>query len=284
MTASGSERCSSVPTVNSPSRSVRRWLAKCRRSQIASSNAALRGRVDRARDPQLGLGAALGHPDGALAFGQRRQIGVGEPRAHGELGVEVRGISAVAGHERDDDVGPATLGTDERLGVGLAPVELGQDLVGGVAAPAAVALHLPAPAQVLRRVQEDPHVIGVAHRRGVEAEHPLDDRELGRGDVLGRRQRSVAVAVDGLEDRLAGAQVDEVLLEDVQVVGVGVQRRQPLLGALGPRVAVIVVAVDVRDPRLAEDAHEPARQRRLAGGGVAADSEKDRPWHRGRRA
>ena len=38
--ASDSERCSSVAMVNSPSRSERRWLAKCMRSQIASSTSA----------------------------------------------------------------------------------------------------------------------------------------------------------------------------------------------------------------------------------------------------
>ncbi len=237
-------------------------------------------RVDRAGDPQLGLGAALSHPDGAVALRESGQVGVGQAGAHGELGVEVLGVAAVARHERDDDVRVPALGADERLGVGLAPIELGQHLIGGVAAAAAVALHLPAPAQVLRRVQEDADVVGVAHRGGVEAQHPLDDRELGRGDMLGRRQRPVAVAVDGLEDRLPGAQVDEMLLQDVEVVGVGVQRRHPHLGALGPRVAVVVIAVDVGDLRLAEDPHQPARQRRLAGGAVAADSKEDRPWHR----
>ena len=189
------------------------------------------------------------------------------------------GVAAVAGHERDHDVGVAALGADERLGVGLAAIQLGQHLVGGVATPAAVALDLPAASQVLGRVQEDAHVVGVAHPRGVKAQHPLDDRELGRRDVLGRRQRPVAMAIDGLEDRLAGAQVDEVLLQDVQVVGVRVQRGHPQLRALSPRVAVVVIAVDVGDLRLAEDPHQPARQRRLAGGGVAADSEEDGPGH-----
>ena len=237
------------------------------------------GRVDGSRDPQVRLRAALRHPDGAVSLGQGGQVRVGQPGAHGELGVQMLGVPAVTGHERDHDVRVAALGADERLGVGLAPVELGQHLIGGVAAAAAVALDLPAATQVLGRVQEDPHVVGVAHRRGVKPQHPLDDRELRRGDVLGRRQRTVTVAVDGLEDRLPGAQMDEMLLQDVQVVGVGVQWRHPQLGALGPRVAVVVVAVDVGDLRLAEDPHQPARQRRLAGGGVAADSKEDRPGH-----
>ena len=49
-------------------------------------------------------------------------------------------------------------GPDERLRVGLAAVELGEHLVGRVAAPRAVALHLPVAAQLLRRVEVDAHV------------------------------------------------------------------------------------------------------------------------------
>ena len=43
------------------------------------------------------------------------------------------------------------------------------------------------------------------------AEQPLDDREPGRLDVHGRTERTVLVAVDGLQDRIALTQVGEVL-------------------------------------------------------------------------
>jgi hypothetical protein len=42
---------------------------------------------------------------------------------------------------------------------------------------------------------------------------------------------------------------------------------------------VVVVEADVRDLVLAEDPHEPARDRRLARGRVADDAEDDRSWH-----
>ena len=76
--------------------------------------------------------------------------------------------------------------------------------------------------------------------------------------VHGRSEGSVLVAVDRLEDRLAAAQVHEVLGDDVEVVAVGVQRRDPELGALLAVVAVVVVGADVRDVLLAEHADEPA--------------------------
>ena len=87
---------------------------------------------------------------------------------------------------------------------------------------------------------------------------------------------AVVVAVDGLEDRLARAQVLEVLGHDVHVVAVGVQRRDVPLGALLAVVAVVVVGADVRDVVLAEHAHEAAREGRLAGRRVADDAEDHR--------
>ena len=113
----------------------------------------------------------------------------------------------------------------------------------------------------------------------MEAEHPLDDREPHRGHVLRRGQRPVPVAVDRLEDRPAAPEMDEVLLQDVEMVALGMQRGDAVLGSLRPGVAVVVVAGDVRDLGLAEDPHQAARQRRLARGRVADDSEQDRPWH-----
>ena len=57
------------------------------------------------------------------------------------------------------------------------------------------------------------------------------------------------------------------------------QRRDVALGALPAVVAVVVVDADVRDVVLAEHAHEPAREGRLAGRRVADDAEDDRPAH-----
>ncbi len=203
-----------------------------------------------------------------------------ERGAHRHLRVEVVLIAAVARHERDDDVGVALLRPDVDLGVRLAPIELREHLVGGVAAPGAVALDLPAAAQVLRRREEDPDVVDVAERLGVEAEQALDDRELPGAHVAGRLERAVAVPVDRLEDRLPGAKVRQVLAEDVEVIAVGMERRDPALRPLRAVVAVVVVGRHVRDLLLAEDAHEPPRERRLARRGVADYAEKDGTRHR----
>jgi hypothetical protein len=185
-------------------------------------------------------------------------------------------IAAVSRHERDRDVGVAPLRADEGLGVALAAVELLQHLVGRIAAARAVALHLPFPAQILGRIEEHSNVVGISHRRGVKAEQPLDDREARRANVLGRSERAVLVAVDRLDDRLAAAQMDEMLLQDVEVVAVGVKRREPALAALLAVKAVVVIGRDVGDLLLAEDPDQPARQRCLAGGGVTHDAEEDR--------
>jgi hypothetical protein len=73
--------------------------------------------------------------------------------------------------------------------------------------------------------------------------------------------------------------VREVLLEDVHVVAVWVQRRKPVLGTLSAVVAVVVVGGDVRDLLLAEDPDQTSRQGRLAGRGIADDAEKNRSRH-----
>ena len=67
------------------------------------------------------------------------------------------------------------------------------------------------------------------------------------------------------KNRLAAAEVREVLGDDVEVVAVGMERREPDLGPLLAVVADVVIAGDVRHALLTEDPDEPARQGRLAG-------------------
>ena len=168
---------------------------------------------------------------------------------------------------------------DVALRVGLAPVELGEDLVGRVAAARAVALHLPVAPQLLGRVEVDAHVEVLGELARVEAEQPLADDEAPRHEVVGRAEGAVGVLVDGLHDRLLAAQVHEVLAEDVEVVALGVERRDVPLGPLPPVVAVVVVGAEVRHLVLAEHAHEPARDRGLPRPGVADDAEHDGTRH-----
>ena len=75
------------------------------------------------------------------------------------------------------------------------------------------------------------------------------------------------------------AHVREVLLHDVEVVAVGVQGRDRALGALAAIEAVVVVGGDVGDVLVAQQPHQPAGDRRLAGGGVPDDPEDDRARH-----
>ena len=112
------------------------------------------------------------------------------------------------------------------------------------------------------------------------AEQTLDDGEAVRLDVDRRAERAVRVPVDGLEDRLAVAQVAQVLRQDVEVVAVGMQRRDAELGALLAVVAVVVVDAGVGHRVFAEGAHETSGHRGLAGRRVADDAENDRSRHR----
>ena len=135
--ASDSERWSAVPIVNSPRRRARRWVAKCIRSQIASSIAAACSGSIRPGMRSVRPVALVERQTVRLAVDERLQIRMRKSVAQGQLGVEL-GLIAVglaSGPERHDHVGVAALGPDELRRVGLAPVELGQHLVGRVAAP-----------------------------------------------------------------------------------------------------------------------------------------------------
>src|ERR687898_542972 len=165
-------------------------------------------------------------------------------------------------------------------GVRLAAVELGQHLVGRVAAARAVAVHLPLPPQILRGSEEHPHVVDVPHLRRVVAEETLDDREALGSDVDRRPERAVSVSVDGLQDRLAGPQVAQMLSHYVHVVALGIERGDVPLRAQLAVVAVVVVRADVRDLVLAENADEAPGEGRLARRRVADDAEYGGPGHR----
>ena len=134
-------------------------------------------------------------------------------------------------------------------------------------------------AQVLRRREVDAHVEHVAEVSVVERKQALGDQEAAGGEIVGRAEGAVTVLVDGLHDRLVCAQVAQVLLEHVEVVAVGVERCDVALCPLPAVVAVVVVGAEVGDLVLAEDAHEPARDRRLPRPRVADDAEHHRARH-----
>jgi hypothetical protein len=239
--------------------------------------------VDVAGDPQVAIGSLLdnGDPPAAVAD-ERGEIRMGETLAEHELSVEVLRVARPARHERHHDVGVALLRSYVRGRVGLAPVELGQYLVGRVAATRAVAVDLPLPPQILGRSEEDPHVVDVSHLRRVVAEQPLDHREGLRDHVYRWSERAIRVAVDGLEDRLPGPQMAEIVAHDVHVVALRSERSDVSLGPLLAVVPVVVVRADVGDLVFAENADEAAGEGRLPRRRVADDAEYGGPGHRSR--
>ena len=227
--ASESERCRSIPTVNSPSRRMRRWLAKLIRCPDRLLELGRVIGVEVPGDPKQPLALAL---DQRRAIQQRRKVRVRKGVAQDHVCVEMGGVIRPVLRERNDDVGVLALRLDVRLGVPLPGIQLSQHLVRGVSAASAVSLHLPRPPQLLGRRQRDANVVEAAQRLRVEVEQPLDQEELRRTDVCRRLELARLVAVDRLENRLTPPQVREVLSEDVQVVGVGVQRRDTELAPL----------------------------------------------------
>ena len=84
------------------------------------------------------------------------------------------------------------------------------------------------------------------------------------------------MVVDRLQDGLAHAQQLQVLLHDLDVVAVGVQRGERQRLALDAVIAVVVVHADRRDPLRPERRHQTLGDRGLAGGAVARDRQHDR--------
>ena len=218
----------------------------------------------------------------AVPVGQQegREVRVPERVTQDQVGIEQLGVGAGSGRERDDDVRGAPLRTDVALDVLLPAIQFGDDLVGRVAPPGAVASQLPRPAQLLGWRQEDPDVVGCAELLRAEVEQSLDHHEAVRAHVLRRPKPAAAVVVGGLQYRLPLTDVRQVLPENVEVVGGRVQRRDAELAPLLAPVAVVVVAADVGDVFApAEDPDDAAGQGGLPGGGVPDNPEDDRTSH-----
>ncbi len=80
-------------------------------------------------------------------------------------------------------------------------------------------------------------------------------------DIFGRLERAMPMVVDRLQDRLAVAQQAQMLLQDVDIVGARVERRQARGGARLAVVAMIVVGADHRAVFLAQNLGDAYRQR-----------------------
>ena len=149
--------------------------------------------------------------------------------AQDHVRVELSRVAGRPGHEGHHDVGVRALRVDVGLGVALAPVELGQHLVRGVAAPSAVALELPGSAQLLRRRSATSTSCTLRSVSVWKLSRPSTTRKLAGRTYAGGSELAVAVVVHRLQHRLAAPQVDQVLGEDVEVVAVRVERGEPEL-------------------------------------------------------
>jgi len=110
----------------------------------------------------------------------------------------------------------------------------------------------------------------------VQRQESLDDDELTRLDQHRAGELPGVVVVDGLEDRLDPGEQLQVLLHDLYVVAVGVQRGERQRAAFGPVVLVVVIDADRRAAIGPERLDQAARNRRLPGGAVAGDGEHHR--------
>lgn len=87
-----------------------------------------------------------------------------------------------------------------------------------------VPLDLPRELDLVRDVQVDGEVQQVAHALVHEGVEPLDDDDGGGLDLLGLVQGPVDVVVDGLHHALAVLEVVELLVHEVKLLLLGVER------------------------------------------------------------
>src|SRR5689334_882112 len=218
-------------------------------------------------------------PGIARAVEERSEIRMGQGRAqdvaHIEMGV-VGAVSARGLLEADDDVGERSLGVDEGLARGCPSLELRHHFIQRIAAPGGVAMDLPLDPELLFGIEIDLHVVAVTHRARRIAEQAFGDDELLGLDVFRRFKRAVAMVVDGLQDGLAAPEQTQMLLENVDMVGARVERRQAGGSTLRTAVAVIVVSTDHRAVLGTQNLGDAGRERRLARRRIADDAEDDR--------
>ena len=202
---------------------------------------------------------------------------------HVEVGIVVvdrRARQEVASRslEPDDEVGVLLLRCVERELV-IPPVhQLPDDLRNAVPALGTITFDLPGPLELLLRIEPDPDVESTVELGREQREEAADDHDLAGRDRLGRPERAGRVVVGGFGDRLASPQAADVVGHQVEVVGPGIECRDPLPLACGSVQLVVIVEADVGDPLGPEDPVEPGDERRLSGATVAADGDQDRSF------
>src|SRR5947209_14098167 len=105
----------------------------------------------------------------------------------------------------------------------LADIQFAQHLCFCVPALHSVAPNLPAPSQLLRRIEKDTHTVGVTHLLPVHAEQPLDDQEGLWNNVLRWAKVAPLVIVVRFQDGLTSTQQSQVLCHYIEIIACRVQ-------------------------------------------------------------
>ena len=208
---------------------------------------------------------------------QARQRGpLDDPHAQ----VLVAGPAPLRPAETDDEVRETALRRDVSGHVRFPCRDLRADLFRGVAALGHVPLHLPLVLELGLRVKPDVEVEQAPQARHEEGMQSLDDDHLSRLDLLRRPEGAIGVVVNRLHDRIPALEREQLVLHQGEVVGTGIQRRDPDQVAFPPVQPVVIVQAHAGDLIAREDPVEPRRQRRLAAAAVAANGDEDRSLHR----
>ena len=106
-------------------------------------------------------------------------------------------------------------------------------------------------------------------------EQPFDDDKLFGLHIVGPYVCAGAMVIHRLEDRLAVVHALQMQFQNIDVVAVGVQRRNAKLLAFDAVVFVIVIGADLRHAFGAEQFCQPASERTFARRAVADDTKDD---------
>ena len=119
----------------------------------------------------------------------------------------------------DDDVSLLLLRVDVGVEVRLPGVDGGLDALKGVSTLCHIALDLPGELDLVGDVEVDAEVDQVVDTVIVEGVKSLDDENLRRVGLLRRVKQSGDVVVDGLVDRLSRLEGLDLLVHEVEVLG-----------------------------------------------------------------
>mmetsp|Transcript_4334 Transcript_4334/g.9805 ORF Transcript_4334/g.9805 Transcript_4334/m.9805 type:complete len:407 (+) Transcript_4334:94-1314(+) len=256
-------------------RSVEHFEARVRARELAS-----------ARDPRDG---------GALVEqvrGVEHLLALLLDHAHAQnLAVGISG-DELRGEHLDDDVRELLLRVDVRVEVRLACLDGRLDGLQGVSTLRHVALDLPRELDLVGDVEVDGEVAEVAHALVHERVKSLDDEDLRRLDLLRRVHDTRDVVVDALVHALSLLERLDLLVHEVELLLLDVQRR--LSGHLASLAIVEVVVVEADDGRhvteqrvavgvsaggrrgvTSEHLRHTTHERRLATSGVRRESDDD---------